>query len=191
MVDGLKNEHKFENLFVLTSEPGDFGIFSVDSYTVTASLKSSIDEPLTANYEIAEGSDTEMLFTLSIATYQLSVSIEGEGWTYGDEEKRPVLKGYPHALGQYVRFNYKGTTASGMGYDSPEAPSEAGNYTLTVSIPATSEYTAGKASCEFVVSPREIGVSATATSLERVFDADNGTSADAFYARTRSMNICR
>lgn len=180
-VDGLKNEHKFENLFVLTSEPGDFGIFSVDSYTVTASLKSPIDEPLTANYEIAEGSDTEMLFTLSIATYQLSVSIEGEGWTYGDEEKRPVLKGYPHALGQYVRFNYKGTTASGMGYDSPEAPSEAGNYTLTVSIPATSEYTAGKASCEFVVSPREIGVSATATSLERVFDADNGTSADAFY----------
>ena len=176
-VDGLKNEHKFENLFVLTSEPGDFGIFSVDSYTVTASLNSA--EALTANYEIAEGSDTEMLFTLSIATYQLSVSIEG--WTYGDEEKRPVLKDYPHALGQYVRFNYKGTTASGMGYDSPEAPREAGNYTLTVTIPATSEYTAGEASCEFVVSPREIGVSATATSLERVFDADNGTVANEFY----------
>lgn len=176
-VDGLKNEHKFENLFVLTSEPGDFGIFSVDSYTVTASLNS--EEPLTANYEIAEGSDTEMLFTLSIATYQLSVSIEG--WTYGDEEKRPVLKDYPHALGQYVKFNYKGTTLSGMGYDSPEAPSEAGKYTLTVTIPATSEYTAGEASCGFVVSPRKIGVSATETSLERVFDADNGTSADAFY----------
>ena len=176
-VDGLKNEHKFENLFVLTSEPGDFGIFSVDSYTVTASLNS--EEPLTANYEIASGSDTEMLFTLSIGSYEMSVSIEG--WTYGDEEKRPVLKDYPHALGQYVKFNYKGTTASGMGYDSPEAPREAGNYTLTVTIPATSEYTAGEASCDFVVSPREIGVSATATSLERVFDADNETSADAFY----------
>ena len=178
-VDGLKNEHKFENLFVLTSEPGDFGIFSVDSYTVTASLKSSIDEPLTANYEIAEGSDTEMLFTLSIATYQLSVSIEG--WTYGDEEKRPVLKDYPHALGQYVKFNYKGTTASGMGYDSPEAPREAGNYTLTVTIPATLEYTAGEASCDFVIAARKIEVSASVTELGRVFDADNGTSADAFY----------
>lgn len=176
-VDGLKNEHKFENLFVLTSEPGDFGIFSVDSYTVTALLNS--EEPLTANYEIASGSDTEMLFTLSIATYQLSVSIEG--WTYGDEEKRPVLKDYPHALGQYVKFNYKGTTASGTDYDSPEAPREAGKYTLTVTIPANSDYTAGEASCDFVVSPREIGVSATETSLERVFDADNGTSADAFY----------
>lgn len=178
-VDGLKNEHKFENLFVLTSEPGDFGIFSVDSYTVTALLKSPIDEPLTANYEIASGSDTEMLFTLSIGSYEMSVSIEG--WTYGDEEKRPVLKDYPHALGQYVKFNYKGTTLSGMGYDSPEAPREAGNYTLTVTIPATSEYTAGEASCKFVIAARKIGVSASVTELGRVFDADNGTSADAFY----------
>lgn len=176
-VEGLRNEHTFATLFALTSEPGDFGIFSVDSYTVTASLNSA--EALTANYEIAEGSDTEMLFTLSIDSYKMSVSIEG--WTYGDEEKRPVLKDYPHALGQYVKFNYKGTTASGMGYDSPEAPREAGKYTLTVTIPATSEYTAGEASCDFVVSPREIGVSATATSLERVFDADNGTAADEFY----------
>ena len=178
-VDGLKNEHKFENLFVLTSEPGDFGIFSVDFYTVTASLKSSIDEPLTANYEIASGSDTEMLFTLSIGSYEMSVSVEG--WTYGDEEKHPVLKGYPHALGQSIQFNYKGTTLSGMGYDSPVAPSEAGEYTLTVSIPATSEYTAGEASCEFVIAARKIGVSASVTELGRVFDADNGTSADAFY----------
>ena len=178
-VEGLRNEHTFATLFALTSEPGDFGIFSVDSYTVTASLKSSIDEPLTANYEIAEGSDTKMLFTLSIGSYKMSVSIKG--WTYGDEEKQPDPSGYPLELGQSMQFNYKGTTASGMDYDSPEAPSEAGNYTLTVTIPATLEYTAGEASCDFVVSPREIGVSATATSLERVFDADNGTSADAFY----------
>ncbi len=181
MVDGLKNEHKFENLFVLTSEPGDFGIFSVDSYTVTASLKSSIDEPLTANYEIAEGSDTEMLFTLSIATYQLSVSIEGEGWTYGDEEKRPDPKGYPLELGQSMQFNYKGKTASGMDYDSSQAPREAGEYTLTVTIPATSEYTAGEASCKFVIAARKIEVSASVTELSREFDADNETSADAFY----------
>lgn len=176
-VDGLKNEHKFENLFVLTSEPGDFGIFSVDSYTVTASLNS--EEPLTANYEIASGSDTEMLFTLSIGSYEMSVSIEG--WTYGDEEKHPVLKGYPHALGQSIRFRYTGTTLSEMGYDSPEAPREAGNYTLTVTIPATSEYTAGEASCKFVIAAREIGVSASVTELGREFGADNGTSADAFY----------
>ena len=176
-VEGLKNGHTFENLFVLTSEPGDFGIFSVDSYTVTASLRT--DEALTANYEIAEGSDTEMLFTLSIYKYTLSVSIEG--WTYGEEANKPAPEGFPLALGPSMQFNYKGTTASGTVYDSSEAPSEAGNYTLTVSIPATSEYTAGEASCDFVVSPREIGVSATATSLERVFDADNGTSADAFY----------
>ena len=178
-VEGLRNEHTFATLFALTSEPGDFGIFSVDSYTVTASLKSSIDEPLTANYEIAEGSDTEMLFTLSIDSYKMSVSIEG--WTYGEEANEPVPDDFPLALGPSMQFNYKGTTYSGTVYDSSEAPSEAGEYKLTVSIPATSEYTAGEASCDFVVSPREIGVSATETSLERVFDADNGTSADAFY----------
>lgn len=176
-VDGLKNGHTFENLFVLTSEPGDFGIFSVDSYTVTASLRT--DEALTANYEIAEGSDTEMLFTLSIDSYKMSVSIEG--WTYGEEANTPVPEDFPLALGPSMQFNYKGTTASGTDYDSSEAPREAGEYTLTVSIPATSEYTAGEASCDFVVSPREIGVSATATSLERVFDADNGTVANEFY----------
>lgn len=176
-VDGLKNEHKFENLFVLTSEPGDFGIFSVDSYTVTASLNS--EEPLTANYEIAEGSDTKMLFTLSIGSYEMSVSIEG--WTYGDEEKQPAPEGYPLELGQSMQFNYKGTTLSGMGYDSPVAPSEAGEYTLTVTIPATSEYTAGEASCKFVIAARKIEVSASVTELSREFGADKGTSADAFY----------
>ena len=176
-VDGLKNEHKFENLFVLTSEPGDFGIFSVDSYTVTASLNS--EEPLTANYEIASGSDTEMLFTLSIATYEMSVSIED--WTYGEKANKPLPEGYPLELGQSMQFNYKGTTASGTVYDSPDAPSEAGNYTLTVTIPATSEYTAGEASCKFVIAARKIEVSASVTELSREFDADNGTSADAFY----------
>lgn len=176
-VDGLKNEHKFENLFVLTSEPGDFGIFSVDSYTVTASLNSA--EALTANYEIAEGSDTKMLFTLSIGSYEMSVSIEG--WTYGDEEKQPAPEGYPLELGQSMQFNYKGTTLSGMGYDSPVAPSEAGEYTLTVTIPATSEYTAGEASCKFVIAARKIEVSASVTELSREFGADKGTSADAFY----------
>lgn len=176
-VEGLRNEHTFATLFALTSEPGDFGIFSVDSYTVTASLRT--DEALTANYEIAEGSDTEMLFTLSIDSYKMSVSIEG--WTYGEEANTPVPEDFPLALGPSMQFNYKGRTASGTDYDSSEAPREAGNYTLTVSIPATSEYTAGEASCDFVVSPREIGVSATATSLERVFDADNGTVANEFY----------
>lgn len=176
-VEGLRNEHTFATLFALTSDPGDFGIFSVDSYTVTASLRT--DEALTANYEIAEGSDTEMLFTLSIDSYEMSVSIEG--WTYGEEANKPVPEYFPPALGPSMQFNYKGTTASGTVYDSPEAPREAGKYTLTVTIPATSEYTAGEASCDFVVSPREIGVSATATSLERVFDADNGTVANEFY----------
>lgn len=176
-VEGLRNEHTFATLFALTSEPGDFGIFSVDSYTVTASLNSA--EALTANYEIASGSDTEMLFTLSIDSYKMSVSIEG--WTYGEEANTPVPEDFPLALGPSMQFNYKGTTYSGTVYDSSEAPSEAGKYTLTVSIPATSEYTAGEASCDFVVSPREIGVSATETSLERVFDADNGTVANEFY----------
>ena len=176
-VEGLRNEHTFATLFALTSDPGDFGIFSVDSYTVTASLRT--DEALTANYEIAEGSDTEMLFTLSIDSYEMSVSIEG--WTYGEEANKPVPEYFPPALGPSMQFNYKGKTYSGTVYDSPEAPREAGKYTLTVTIPATSEYTAGEASCDFVVSPREIGVSATATSLERVFDADNGTVANEFY----------
>lgn len=176
-VEGLRNEHTFATLFALTSDPDDFGIFSVDSYTVTASLRT--DEALTANYEIAEGSDTEMLFTLSIDSYEMSVSIEG--WTYGEEANTPVPEDFPLALGPSMQFNYKGKTYSGTVYDSFEAPREAGEYTLTVTIPATSEYTAGEASCDFVVSPREIGVSATATSLERVFDADNGTVANEFY----------
>lgn len=184
-VEGLRNEHTFATLFVLTSEPGDFGKFSVDSYTVTASLNSA--EDLTANYEIAEGSDTKMLFTLSIDSYEMSVSIKG--WTYGEEANKPVPEGFPLALGPSMQFNYKGKTYSGTDYDSSQAPSEAGAYTLTVTIPATSEYTAGEASYDFVVSQREIGVSATATSLERVFDADNGTSADAFYEYLSVTNV--
>lgn len=176
-VEGLKNEHTFATLFELTSAPDDFGIFSVDSYTVTASLKS--DEPLTSNYEIASGSDTEMLFTLSIDKYTMSVSIKG--WTYGDESNNPVPEGYPLVLGQNMQFRYTGTTASGMGYDSSEAPSEAGEYTLTVTIPATEEYTAGEASCDFVVAARAIDVTSSETRLSRVFDADNGTYASAFY----------
>ena len=162
-VDGLKNGHTFENLFVLTSEPGDFGIFSVDSYTVTASLKSSIDEPLTANYEIASGSDTEMLFTLSIDSYKMSVSIEG--WTYGEEANKPVPEYFPPALGPSMQFNYKGTTASGT--PPPRSIPRAKRAAISSSARERSEFR-----------QRQPHSNACSTRITK-------------QARTRSMNICR
>ena len=176
-VVGLKNGHAISDLFSLSSDPEYGGEFTADVYNVTASLKE--DSPLSANYSCSENSDFTVLFTLSVASYEMSFSIDG--WTYGDEETHgPTgIEGVPQSLGKNIIWTY--CIDNEEQEELTSVPVEAGNYILKAYIPATAEYTAGKAERRFTIAPKEITVSA-GTVQNAVYDPDAAVYADEFYA---------
>ena len=176
-VVGLKNGHEIRDLFSLSSDPEYGGDFEYDEYTVTASIRE--DSPFSANYSCSENSDFTVLFTLSVASYEMSFSIDG--WTYGDEETHgPTgIEGVPQSLGKNIIWTY--CIDNEEQEELASVPVEAGNYILKAYIPATAEYTAGKAERRFTIAPKEITVSA-GTVQNAVYDPDAAVYADEFYA---------
>ena len=176
-VEGLKNGHSISDLFSLSSDPEYGGDFEYDEYTVTASIRE--DSPRSANYSCSENSDFTVLFTLSVASYEMSFSIDG--WTYGDEETHgPTgIEGVPQSLGKNIIWTY--CIDNEEQEELASVPVEAGNYILKAYIPATAEYTAGEAECKFTIAPKEITVSA-GTVQNAVYDPDAAVYADEFYA---------
>ena len=176
-VEGLKNGHSISELFSLSSDPEYGGDFEYDEYTVTASIRE--DSPISANYSCSENSDFTVLFTLSVASYEMSFSIDG--WTYGDEETHgPTgIEGVPQSLGKNIIWTY--CIDNEEQEELASVPVEAGNYILKAYIPATAEYTAGKAECKFTIAPKEITVSA-GTVQNAVYNPDAAVYADEFYA---------
>ncbi len=57
-----------------------------------------------------------------------------------------------------AQYRYTGTTNGGVKYDSTEAPTLAGNYTLTVTLPDTDNCDGQSASDDFVILRRQIGM---------------------------------
>ncbi len=174
--EGLKNGHSISDLFSLSSDPEYGGDFVYDEYTVTASIRE--DSPFSANYSCSENSDFTVLFTLSVASYEMSFSIDG--WTYGDEETHgPTgIEGVPQSLGKNIIWTY--CIDNEEQEELASVPVEAGNYILKAYIPATAEYTAGKAECKFTIAPKEITVSA-GTVQSAVYHPDAAVYADEFY----------
>ena len=87
--------------------------------------------------------------TFVIAKAPLSLQLEINGWKAGESASLPVLNGN---LGDgSVTYRYTGTTANGKAYDSAEAPAEAGDYTLIVTIGETDNYMGGTAKVGFTI----------------------------------------
>ncbi len=77
----------------------------------------------------------------------------------------PAVEDY---AGDYI-YHYTGTANNGNPYDSSEAPTNAGNYTLTVSMPADSGYI-GSTSIDFSIARREVRVFCTNFTVGRTDD---------------------
>lgn len=63
--------------------------------------------------------------------------------------------------------SYTGTLANGSVYEKPaEAPSQAGSYTLTVTIPESDKYTAEAVTCSFEITRKAITITAPSLSIK-------------------------
>ncbi|MDE6662118.1 MAG: BspA family leucine-rich repeat surface protein [Lachnospiraceae bacterium] len=66
-----------------------------------------------------------------------------------------------------ISCSYTGTLANGSVYEKPtEAPSQAGSYTLTVTISESDKYTAEAVSCSFEITPKAITITAPSLSIK-------------------------
>ena len=99
---------------------------AVGEYTIVVEVAQS------PNYEAGSA---QADFAVSLARAELSVSIEG--WTYGEAPNEPTVSA---ASDSEVTLRYTGTANDGTAWDSSEAPSKAGDYTLTATIIAGGNY---------------------------------------------------
>jgi len=102
-------------------------------------VKATVAE--TDNYAAGEATKT-----FTIAKADITPSIDIEGWTYGDTPNEPVVEGN---LGSgTVTITYEGDN---LAEPSTTAPTQAGGYTVKVSIAETANYNAGETLREFSI----------------------------------------
>lgn len=113
---------------------GDTEVSGAGVYTVTAEAN--------ANYVFAEGTTTEYTFEITKAPITLGVSVAD--WIYGNQASAPVITGNDGSGA--VTYLY-----TGEGYSDAVAPTNAGTYSLEITVAETANYQGGKASCEFTI----------------------------------------
>lgn len=112
----------------------------------------SVDAAMSCNYKAAHAE-----VTISVAKAAISPAVTIRGWTYGQSANGYTVTGNPG--GGAIEAVYGGTTNAGAAYSGGQAPTEAGSYTLTVTVAETENYLGGSASTSFTVARAALHVS--------------------------------
>ena len=113
---------------------GDTTVSDAGVYNVTA----------TANENYVFVADTVTQYTFEITKAPITLGVTVDGWTYGNEANDPVITGNDGSGA--VTYLY-----TGDGYSNAEAPTNAGTYSLKITVAETANYQGGSASCEFTI----------------------------------------
>lgn len=112
----------------------------------------SVDAAMSCNYKAAHAE-----VTITVAKAAISPAVTIRGWTYGQSANGYTVTGNPG--GGAIEAVYGGTTNAGAPYSGGQAPTEAGSYTLTVTVAETENYLSGSASTSFTVARAALHVS--------------------------------
>ena len=115
-------------------------------YTATAT---GITGAKAANYQFPSSNPTTT-FSIGPGTFTPIVSIEG--WTYGETSNAPSVSG--NTSGGDVAYSY---SVRGEDNYSSDVPTNAGDYTVKVTIAAKGNYESAVATTDFTISPKSIG----------------------------------
>ena len=106
----------------------------------------------------------EATTTFTIAKADISPSVSIVGWTYGDTPNEPVVEGN---LGNgAVDITYQGDN---LAEPSTTAPTQAGGYTVSVSVAETANYNAGNALKEFSIEKADFSEVVIANITDQTF----------------------
>lgn len=120
---------------------GETKVSGAGVYTVTATANK--------NYAFVDGTTTEYTFEITKAQITLGVSVAD--WIYGNQASAPVITG--NDGNGTVTYLYTGTE-----YSDAVAPTNAGTYSLEITVAETANYQGGKASCEFTIEKATVTV---------------------------------
>lgn len=112
----------------------------------------SVDAAMSCNYKAAHAE-----VTITVAKAAISPAVTIRGWTYGQSANGYTVTGNPG--GGAIEAVYGGATNAGAAYSGGQAPTEAGSYTLTVTVAETENYLGGSASTSFTVARAALHVS--------------------------------
>lgn len=113
---------------------GDTTVSDAGVYNVTA----------TANENYVFVADTVTQYTFEITKAPITLGVSVADWIYGNQASAPVITGND-GNGE-VTYLYTGTE-----YSDAVAPTNAGTYSLEITVAETANYQGGKASCEFTI----------------------------------------
>lgn len=120
---------------------GDTLVSGAGVYTVTAAANE--------NYVFVVDTVTQYTFEITKAPITLGVSVAD--WIYGNQASAPAITG--NDGNGAVTYLYTGTD-----YSDAVAPTNAGTYTLEITVAETANYQGGKASCEFTIEKATVAV---------------------------------
>lgn len=120
---------------------GDTSVSDAGVYTVTAAANK--------NYVFVVDTVTQYTFEITKAPITLGVSVAD--WIYGNQASAPVITG--NDGNGTVTYLYTGTE-----YSDAVAPTNAGTYSLEITVAETANYQGGKASCEFTIEKATVTV---------------------------------
>ena len=150
-----------------TSKNNPAGTTASDTYTVTITSRNYQD--LTATLVFAPVPKTAV--TISGLTAPASLSYSGapvSGSVFGT----PAAVGQP-SLDSTLVYTYTGTGSTVYG-PSAAAPTNAGTYQLTVSVPQSNTDFTGSVYVPFTIAPAKITVSAGSAKISKVYDGTAG-----------------
>ncbi len=133
---------------VTVDDNGNVTIVGVGTATITASAAA------TDAYNAASAS-----YTVTVGKADLDLTVAIEGWTYGDEAKKPV-----------VSDNTSGGAVTTEWYDAngnklEGAPVNAGSYTVKILIAETATHAAGEATASFTIAKKAATITMEALSV--------------------------
>ena len=128
-------------------------VYSPATVTAVGSYRVTISAAETANY-----SKVSVTVTVTVSRASAGFSVSIDDWTYGETPSRYVISG---GSGGSVSVTYSGTTNAGVKYSSSKAPTEAGEYTITVVMSASGNYSGGTARDSFTIHRADAGAELT------------------------------
>lgn len=117
---------------------------SVDAYVGTGTID-FVNSADSDNYVIVN----KALYLIAINKANFDLKVDIAGWAYGEDANAPTVSG--NVSGGEVSYWYEGETNAGEPYNSANAPTSAGAYTVTATVAETANYNVCSASCEFTI----------------------------------------
>ena len=135
--------------------------FNAGTYSVTVTLNADNDYNFENNGNLVKSLTISGL-VIAKADLPKTVTVSIEGWTYGASGNAPQMSGLPSGVTE-ENVSYTYTGRGDTSYSDSIPPANAGEYTVTATINATSNYNGGTVSANFTVAkaPFPEGISVT------------------------------